>query len=178
MSRLRPALRDQEDEFERVRFEMQRERVEAYERLLGGLAGISGVQRVSTVSGLPPHRQFNAIATDVENSPLRLEGRTSYVVDYCQTVSVGAVETLGIPILRSVVLDGTKPALIGLVAGLASALALTHLIESMLFGVQAHDPTTLAGVAAVITIVAVMASLVPAYRATRVDPATVLRSDR
>ena len=66
---------------------------------------------------------------------------------------------------------------IGLVAGLAAALVLTRLMKALLFEVSPNDPATLAGVAALITVVAAAASLVPAVRATRVDPIVTLRDE-
>jgi ABC-type antimicrobial peptide transport system permease subunit len=61
------------------------------------------------------------------------------------------------------------------VAGLAGALALTRLMETLLFGVRPSDPATLAGVVALVVTVAAAACLVPAVRATRVDPMVALR---
>jgi putative ABC transport system permease protein len=67
--------------------------------------------------------------------------------------------------------------LIGLAAGLRATLVLTRLIKTLLFEVSPTDPATLAGVAALITVVAAAASLVPALRATRVDPIVALKDD-
>jgi predicted permease len=80
-------------------------------------------------------------------------------------------------VLGSVLGDGLKLTAIGLLAGLAGALALTRLLATLLFGVRPTDPTTLAGVTAAITVVALLACLVPALRATRVDPVTALREE-
>ena len=80
-------------------------------------------------------------------------------------------------VLRSVMAHGLTLALIGLAAGLAAALALTRLMEALLFEVSPNDPATLAGVAALIIVVAAAASLVPAVRATRVDPIVALREE-
>jgi putative ABC transport system permease protein len=66
---------------------------------------------------------------------------------------------------------------IGVAIGLAGALALTRLIQRMLFGVQATDPLTFVGLGAAVLLVAALAAVVPAYRATRVDPIVALRSD-
>ena len=72
---------------------------------------------------------------------------------------------------------GLTLALIGLVGGLAAALMLTRLMKALLFEVSPNDAATLAGVAALITVVAAAASLVPAVRATRVDPIVALRDE-
>ncbi|HWW86669.1 MAG TPA: ABC transporter permease [Vicinamibacterales bacterium] len=80
-------------------------------------------------------------------------------------------------VLRSVMGQGLQLTCIGLVAGLSGALVLTRLMETLLFGVRSSDPATLAGVAALITAVAAAASLVPAVRATRVDPMVALRDE-
>src|SRR5206468_10481335 len=87
-------------------------------------------------------------------------------------MALGAERAL---VLRSVMGHGLKLTGVGLVAGLAGALVLTRLMETLLFGVRPSDPATLAGVAALITAVAAAASLVPAVRATRVDPLVSLR---
>ncbi|RPJ61435.1 MAG: ABC transporter permease [Acidobacteria bacterium] len=80
-------------------------------------------------------------------------------------------------VLRSVMAYGLKLTGIGLAAGLAGALALTRLMETLLFEVRPTDPATLVSVAAVITFVAIIACLVPAHRATRVDPIAALREE-
>jgi ABC-type antimicrobial peptide transport system permease subunit len=80
-------------------------------------------------------------------------------------------------VLRSVLGYGLKLAGLGLLAGLASALALTRLMETLLFEVRPTDPTTLMSVAAVILLVTAVACLVPAHRATRVDPVVALREE-
>ena len=80
-------------------------------------------------------------------------------------------------ILRSVMAHGLTLALIGLAAGVTAALLLTRLMETLLFEVRPNDPATLASVAALITAVAAAASLVPAFRATRVDPIVALREE-
>jgi putative ABC transport system permease protein len=80
-------------------------------------------------------------------------------------------------VLRSVMAHGLTLALIGLAAGVTAALVLTRLMATLLFEVRPNDPATLAGVAALITAVAAAASLVPAFRATRVDPIVALREE-
>jgi putative ABC transport system permease protein len=78
-------------------------------------------------------------------------------------------------VVRLVVVEGMTPALIGIVVGLAAALATGRVLQTMVFGVSARDPLTLAAIAAGLALVALVATLVPAYRASRVDPLIVLR---
>jgi putative ABC transport system permease protein len=79
-------------------------------------------------------------------------------------------------ILGGVLGSGAALAAAGLVIGAAGAVAGTRLLQSMLFGVDALDVGTFAGGAAVILASAAIASLVPAWRAARVDPASTLKS--
>jgi putative ABC transport system permease protein len=80
-------------------------------------------------------------------------------------------------VLRLVLRQGMRLALIGIGIGLAAALALTRLIESQLYGVAATDPGTFVAVAAVLAATALLANLIPAIRAMRMDPAVVLREE-
>ena len=80
-------------------------------------------------------------------------------------------------VLRLVLRQGMGLALLGIGIGLAAALALTRLIESQLYGVAATDPLTFLLVAGVLAATALLANLIPALRATRMDPAVVLREE-
>jgi putative ABC transport system permease protein len=80
-------------------------------------------------------------------------------------------------VLKLVVAQGMKLALIGAVIGLGAALALTRLMQSLLFEVSPTDPGTFAGLAALLSIVATLACYIPARRATKVDPMIALRCE-
>jgi putative ABC transport system permease protein len=80
-------------------------------------------------------------------------------------------------IVRLVLGDGTRLALIGTTLGLAGALALSRLISGMLFQVGARDPASLATSGLALGVVALAASLIPAWRAARVDPIEALRAE-
>ncbi len=79
-------------------------------------------------------------------------------------------------VLRLVVMEGMTPALIGIALGAVAALGSAKILERLVFGVSAADPLTLGAVAGTLALVALLASLVPAYRASRVDPLTALRT--
>jgi predicted permease len=80
-------------------------------------------------------------------------------------------------VLRLVIAEGLPPALVGVAAGTIAALALARVMRTLVFGVSASDPLTLAAVAATLVVIALIASLVPAYRALRLDPMKVLRAE-
>jgi predicted permease len=80
-------------------------------------------------------------------------------------------------VLRLMLTDGLRPALVGLVLGLAASAATVRLIRSMLYETQPLDPAVFASVAAALLLVAVLACLVPAWRASRLDPMQALRTE-
>jgi putative ABC transport system permease protein len=80
-------------------------------------------------------------------------------------------------VLRLVIVEGMSPVLVGIAAGVIAALASAKVLNTLVFGVSASDPLTLAVVATTLALVALMASVVPAYRAVRMDPVKALRAD-
>jgi ABC-type antimicrobial peptide transport system permease subunit len=78
---------------------------------------------------------------------------------------------------RMFVWQGTRVALIGVVAGALAAAALTKYVQTLLFGVERLDLVAFAGMSAVMVLVALLASYLPARRASRVDPLVALRSE-
>ena len=80
-------------------------------------------------------------------------------------------------VLRLILGQGTKLALLGLGAGAVAALLLTHLMASLLYGVSATDPLTFGAVCIILLAVAVTACYLPARRAMRVDPMVALRHE-
>jgi ABC-type antimicrobial peptide transport system permease subunit len=80
--------------------------------------------------------------------------------------------------VRSMVLrEAGLLAVLGVVAGLATALALGRLVKSMLYGLQPADPVSLAGAGCLLLLVALVAGWVPAMRAARVEPMEALRHE-
>jgi len=79
-------------------------------------------------------------------------------------------------VVRMVVLQGARLALVGLVLGLAGAFALTRFLRGLLFGIEATDPLTFAAVLVLVFSSALLASWLPAQRATEADPMSILRA--
>jgi len=86
-----------------------------------------------------------------------------------------ALGAQGGDVLQMVLKQGARMALAGVAVGLGAALGMTELMKSLLFGVTARDPMTFAAVAALLLFVALLASYIPARRATLVDPMVALR---
>ena len=106
-----------------------------------------------------------------------LFGVLSYIVAQ-RTPEIGIRLALGAQrkeLLRLTLVDGLKPAGAGLVLGLAEAAAATKLISSLLYGVQPLDAAGFVAVAVLLLVVSGVACLLPAWRASRVDPITALR---
>jgi len=97
-----------------------------------------------------------------------------------RTREIGIRTALGAGItdvVRMVVLEGLKPAFVGILIGMAGALALNRILAGLVHGVSPSDPLTFGSVAMLLAGITVLASLVPAYRAARVDPSRALREE-
>jgi len=106
-------------------------------------------------------------------------GVMSYVVTQ-RTHEIGVRLALGAKssdILRLVLRQGISLAFAGLSVGLPSSLALTQFMKGLLYGVSATDPLTFGATVALLMVVALLAALVPARRATKVDPLLAIRHD-
>ncbi len=106
-------------------------------------------------------------------------GVISYVASQ-RTREIGVRMALGAQrgdVMRLILGQGTKMALLGVGAGIAAALGLTRLMANQLFGVTAHDPLTFLEVTGILLMVAVFACYLPARRAMRVDPLEALRHE-
>lgn len=106
-------------------------------------------------------------------------GLISYSVTQ-RTREIGIRMALGAKpgqVMLPVVREGMTLGLTGVVIGLAGAFAATRVLSSFLFGIEATDPVTFAGVALLLLAVAFIASYIPSRRALRVDPITALRAE-
>jgi putative ABC transport system permease protein len=82
-----------------------------------------------------------------------------------------------VDLLRLVLIAAMKPALIGMVIGLCGAMALARLVSTLVYGVRPIDPMTFGAVSLVLASTAFLASMIPAYRATSVDPMHTLHEE-
>ena len=151
---------------------------------------IDGNQVVSDVRTLEQMKSESAASTRLRTtllavfaalalllSAIGIYGVISYTVAQ-RTHELGVRAALGAPaaaLLRMVIANGMTLTIAGLVLGFGGALGLTRLLGSLLFGVGARDPLTLIASAAILTAVALLACLVPARRAARMDALAALR---
>jgi putative ABC transport system permease protein len=108
-----------------------------------------------------------------------LFGVLSYIVAQ-RTAEIGIRIALGAQrggVLSLVLIDGLRPAILGLALGLVVSIATAELIRSMLYGTEPLDPAVFLSVMAILLSVAAGACLIPAWRASRLDPMVALRAE-
>ncbi|MEX2285116.1 MAG: ABC transporter permease [Gemmatimonadota bacterium] len=159
---------------------IRRELHEIYPGLAGTFRTFAQIRRqaefaprmVSTLLSI-----FGALALLLAS--LGLYGVTAYVVAL-RTHEIGVRMALGAQprgVLGLITRDGLRLALIGGVVGLTLALAASRLLSFMLYGISPFDPLTIGAVSVLMMGLSLIASVIPARRAARVDPAIALRSD-
>ena len=159
----------------------------AVERELRAVDGQMPISRERTmeqvIAGAVARQTFNMVLLGIFAgvalvlAGIGIYGLMSYSVQQ-RTQEIGIRMALGAGrgrMLRLVLEDGLKLAGVGVVLGLALAYGATRLLASLLFGVRASDLLTFTVVTGVLTLVALVATYVPARRATAVDPVTALR---
>ncbi|WP_224361021.1 ABC transporter permease [Hyalangium versicolor] len=139
----------------------------------------------AVVDGSVAQRRFSMVllvlfaGVAVVLASLGIYGVISYTVTQ-RTRELGIRMALGarqVDVLGLVVGQGMRLTLVGVGVGLLLSLGLGRLLSALLYGVQAHDPLTFAGVGALLAGVALLASWLPARRAAKVDPALTLRAE-
>jgi len=112
-------------------------------------------------------------------SAIGIYGVLAYLVTQ-RTREIGirmAIGARGADVLRLLLREGMSPILAGACLGVAGSLLTARAIRSLLFGVTPHDPISLAAAPALLIVVALLACVLPARRATRVDPLIALRAE-
>jgi predicted permease len=120
---------------------------------------------------------FSALALTL--AAIGLYGVISYSVGQ-RTREIGIRMSIGAQrrdVLRLIIGEGLKTAMLGVTAGIVAAVLLSRVLQSMLFGVTAVDPVTFATTVVTLLMVSLLACLIPACRASRIDPMSALRSE-
>jgi len=147
---------------------------------------VTGVQTMDdVVSGANARPRFTLVllatfaAVALVLAAVGIYGVISYAVSR-RTHEIGVRMALGATprnVVRLIIGQGMRVVMAGVVAGLIGALLVTRLMTNVVYGVRVTDPLTYGAVALLLTVVALLASYIPARRATRIDPLTSMRSD-
>jgi putative ABC transport system permease protein len=147
------------------------------------IANVRTLENV-TADSVAPRRMSMVLLGAFAGIALLLAGVGVYgVISYLvvqRTHEIGVRMALGAQVrdvLRLVVKQGMNPVLLGLVIGLAATFGAGHLIAAQLYQISPHNPLLIAATAAALAIAALLACLIPARRATRVDPIVALRAE-
>ncbi len=147
------------------------------------VAGISSMEEVVSASVAQPKLTMQFVGVFAGFALLLAAIGIYGVMAYAVTArwqEIGIRAALGArpdDILRLVVGQGMRMTLVGVAVGVGVSLALTRLLASLLFGVEATDPLVFGAAALVLAVAAFIACYIPARRATRVDPIVVLRCE-
>ena len=151
----------------------------------GGLALAPIRTMDEIVSRSTANQDFNTLAltifagTALLLAAIGIYGLMAYTVEQ-RTQEIGIRLALGAEygnVRNMIIFQGMRLALIGVIIGVASSFALTKLIASLLYGVQARDPLVFIGIPVLLSVVALLAVWLPARRATRVSPMDALRCE-
>ena len=148
-------------------------------RMLRRQPGFAVVAILTLALGIGANTAVFTVINGVLLAAIGIYGVLAYLVTQ-RVQEIGVRLAIGAApgdVVRLFVREGATLTCIGLVCGLAGALAAAQALTSLLFGVEATDPSTFAGVAVALTFVAFVATYVPARRAARVDPMTAPRTD-
>jgi predicted permease len=161
----------------------------AIEREIQSIDGQLAITKVRTfdniISDATARQSFNMLLLGIFSfialllAAIGVYGLMSYSVEQ-RTQEIGIRMALGADqgrMVGMIVRQGTTLAIIGVAAGLIVSVGLTRVLNTMLHGIKSTDPWTFGGVALLLTGVAVIASAIPARRATKVDPVCALRYD-
>ena len=160
------------------------DQIPIYEQLYERLRPLPGVDVVGAINILPLSDNYDGLlglfaAVAVVLALIGIYGVIGCLVGQ-RTQEIGIRMALGAEsgdVIRMLLWQGMRPVVLGVSLGLVAAFALSRFVATLLYGVSAADPLTYASVAGLLALAAMAATVVPALRATRIDPSTALRAE-